>query len=62
MCEKSYNKTVPQTFRDCLITSAVNSFTSLYSGIVIFTYLGYMAHSQGRKIDNVADQGRPLYN
>ena len=43
--------------RDCLVTSAVNSFTSFFSGFVIFTYLGYMAKSQGKDIENVADQG-----
>jgi solute carrier family 6 noradrenalin transporter-like protein 2 len=39
------------------VTSAVNSFTSFFSGFVIFTYLGYMAHTQGKDIANVADQG-----
>ena len=46
--------------RDCLVTSAVNSFTSFFSGFVIFTYLGYMAHTQGKDIANVADQGKFL--
>ena len=35
----------------------MNSFTSFFSGFVIFTYLGYMAKSQGKDIENVADQG-----
>ena len=33
-------------FRDCLFTSVVNCATSFFSGFVIFTYLGYMAHYQ----------------
>ena len=44
-------------FRDCLITSFVNSLTSFFSGFVIFTYLGYMAKYQDREIDKVAEQG-----
>jgi solute carrier family 6 noradrenalin transporter-like protein 2 len=43
------------------VTSAVNSFTSFFSGFVIFTYLGYMAHTQGKDIANVADQGEFNY-
>ena len=44
-------------FRDCLVTSLVNSLTSFFSGFVIFTYLGYMAKYQDREIDKVAEQG-----
>ena len=44
-------------FRDCMVTSVVNSLTSFFSGFVIFTYLGYMAKYQDRKIENVAEQG-----
>ena len=39
------------------ITSTVNCFTSFFSGFVIFTYLGYMAKTQDKTIDTVADQG-----
>jgi len=56
----SYNKFHNNCYRDCLVTSAVNSFTSLFSGFVIFTYLGYMAKTQGKNIENVADQGPGL--
>ncbi|XP_023333623.1 sodium-dependent dopamine transporter isoform X2 [Eurytemora carolleeae] len=56
----SYNKFHNNCYRDCLVTSAVNSFTSFFSGFVIFTYLGYMAKSQGKDIENVADQGPGL--
>ena len=43
--------------RDCLVTSAVNSLTSFFSGFVIFTYLGYMAEYQDKDIQDVAEQG-----
>ena len=32
----------------------------MLSGFVIFTYLGYMAHSQNKNIEAVADQGPGL--
>ena len=56
----SYNKFHNNCYRDCLVTSAVNSFTSFFSGFVIFTYLGYMAKSQNKGIEDVADQGPGL--
>ncbi|CAB4065323.1 SLC6A2 [Lepeophtheirus salmonis] len=56
----SYNKFDNNCYRDCLITSAVNSFTSFFSGFVIFTYLGYMAKSQNKDISKVAAQGPGL--
>jgi len=56
----SYNKFHNNCYRDCLVTSAVNSFTSFFSGFVIFTYLGYMANSQNKLIEDVADQGPGL--
>nr|CAD7597644.1 unnamed protein product [Timema genevievae] len=43
----SYNTFHNNCFRDCLITTAVNCFTSFFSGFVIFTYLGFMSHKQG---------------
>lgn len=54
----SYNKFDNNCYRDCLVTSFVNSFTSFFSGFVIFTYLGYMSDYQGKPIDSVAEQGK----
>lgn len=48
------------TFRDCLFTVAVNSFTSFYSGFVIFAYLGYMANKESLPISEVATEGHGL--
>lgn len=44
-------------YRDCLVTTAVNCFTSFFSGFVIFTYLGFMSHKQGVHISTVATEG-----
>lgn len=49
-----------ERFRDALLTACVNSCTSFYSGFVIFTYLGYMAHSLSKDIENVASEGYGL--
>ena len=72
----SYNKFHNNCYRDVMvgdakfcsklifynfqITSTVNCFTSFFSGFVIFTYLGYMAKTQDKTIDTVADQGEHM--
>ncbi|XP_041377036.1 sodium-dependent dopamine transporter-like isoform X2 [Gigantopelta aegis] len=56
----SYNKFHNNCYRDCLITVAVNSFTSLFSGFVIFSYLGYMSLKTHKPIDQVATEGPGL--
>ncbi|CAH1393303.1 unnamed protein product [Nezara viridula] len=56
----SYNNFNNNCFSDCIITSAVNSFTSFFSGFVIFTYLGFMSHKQGIPISSVATEGAGL--
>ncbi|KAL7648320.1 UNVERIFIED_CONTAM: hypothetical protein RMT77_000226 [Armadillidium vulgare] len=56
----SYNTFNNNCYRDCLITSFVNAITSFYSGLVIFTYLGYMAHKQNTPISEVATDGPGL--
>ncbi|CAA9997778.1 unnamed protein product [Nesidiocoris tenuis] len=56
----SYNNFNNNCFNDCIITSAVNSLTSFFSGFVIFTYLGFMSHKQGIPIDEVAAEGPGL--
>ena len=42
------------------MTVGVNSFTSFYSGFVIFVYLGYIAGKMGKSIDKVAKEGYGL--
>ena len=44
-------------FRDCIVTVIVNSATSIFSGIVIFSYLGFMAVRQDVDIDKVVAEG-----
>lgn len=56
----SYNTFHNNCFKDCLITTSINTFTSLFSGLVIFTYLGYMASYQNMDISKVATEGPGL--
>lgn len=53
----SFNSHNNNCYRDCLTTSAVNALTSVYSGLVVFVYLGYMAANLGIEIDKVASEG-----
>ncbi|CAG5121015.1 unnamed protein product, partial [Candidula unifasciata] len=56
----SYNKFHSNCKRDCIVTIAVNSFTSIFSGMVIFSYLGYMSLRTQKDIDKVATEGPGL--
>ncbi|XP_041356928.1 sodium- and chloride-dependent taurine transporter-like [Gigantopelta aegis] len=56
----SYNKFHHNSFRDTLIFAVVNSATSLLSGFVIFSILGFMAKQQNVSVANVAESGPGL--
>ena len=46
------------TFRDTLILAAFNEGTCLISGFVIFSVIGFMAKTEGKKVSEVADSGK----
>lgn len=56
----SYNEFNNNFIRDCILISAVNSCTSLYSGLAVFSVIGFMAKEQGVPVADVAESGPGL--
>ena len=56
----SYNKFRHNTNKDALIISFADTFTSLLAGTVIFSILGYMAHSKEVDVGDVVKSGPGL--
>uniref|UniRef100_A0A8C9SR37 Transporter n=1 Tax=Scleropages formosus TaxID=113540 RepID=A0A8C9SR37_SCLFO len=50
----SYNPFHNNCYKDALLTSSINCLTSMLSGLVIFTVLGYMAEVRQQGVDAVA--------
>ncbi|XP_046331790.1 sodium- and chloride-dependent GABA transporter 2-like [Haliotis rufescens] len=56
----SYNKFHHNSYRDAVLFALTNSGTSFFAGFIVFTILGYMAKTQGRSIEDVAESGPGL--
>ncbi|XP_006811930.2 sodium- and chloride-dependent glycine transporter 1-like [Saccoglossus kowalevskii] len=56
----SYNRFHHNFLKDALIVPLVNSGTSIYGGLAIFSIIGFMAHDQDQPIDKVVTSGPGL--
>ncbi|KRZ19969.1 Sodium-dependent serotonin transporter [Trichinella pseudospiralis] len=53
----SYNSRRNNFYRDAIVAGCINSLTSILSGLVIFSVLGYMADCLNKDIGEVAETG-----
>ncbi|TNN10091.1 Sodium- and chloride-dependent GABA transporter 2 [Schistosoma japonicum] len=53
----SYNKFHHNSLRDCCLFAMINTFTSLLSGCVVFSTLGYMSYISNIPLDLIAESG-----
>ena len=56
----SYNKFNHNCHKDAIMVCCINTFTSFFSAVVIFSILGYMAHSKGVEVKDVVESGPGL--
>ena len=58
MAYASYNPFHNNAYKDCLIAALINSFTSLFSGFVVFGYLGYMSVTRNVTMGEVVNESK----
>lgn len=56
----SYNNFNNAIHKDAIIVAIFDAFTSILASAVIFSVLGYLSHTQGMDIENVAEAGQKL--
>lgn len=53
----SYNKFTNNCYRDSILVLVANAGTSIFSGFVVFSIIGYLAHELELPVDEVIDHG-----
>lgn len=53
----SYNKFTNNCYRDSILVLFANAGTSIFSGFVVFSIIGYLAHELELPVDEVIDHG-----
>jgi solute carrier family 6 amino acid transporter-like protein 5/7/9/14 len=56
----SYNKHCHNCYNDAILVPLINCTTSIFTGIVIFSIIGFMAHETNSEIEKVVTQGPGL--
>lgn len=56
----SYNKFNNNILRDTFIVAVINSVTSIFAGLVIFSAIGYMSHLHNLPVEDIATDGPGL--
>ncbi|CAF0766331.1 unnamed protein product [Brachionus calyciflorus] len=56
----SYNKFHQHTLRDTLVITLSNALTAIFAGFVVFSYIGYLAHTTNQRVADVVSSGSGL--
>lgn len=59
---KSLEVSAPMFCRDAIIVSVLDSVTSVFAGLVIFSIIGYMADVLEQNIEDVATEGIMIFS